>query len=201
MGYHFAVSRVAAPDRTTSTTDVEALSRRALRARGVEFEHLLRAELDAAAHAAPELPEPKQLHKDLARGRAASVVTYGAALASLAMSPGVSDARLMRLMLKLMAWVGSMRPRVKVSLMDAWQRETREQAEADVCQAMAVSAIERRDRAALARAIDETTDHIAAQQELLFAMQRAYREIEHMPARRIVARPTLAAAVAAGVAR
>lgn len=194
MGYHLTVSRVAAPDRIPSTTLVDSLSRRALRDRGVEFEHLLRTELDAAAHSARELPEPKQLHKDLARGRAASMVTYGAALASLAMSPDVSDARLMRFMLKLMAWVGSMRPRVKASLMEAWQTETREQAEADVCQAMAVSAIERKDRAALERAIDETTDHIAAQQELLFAMQRAHRELAKRPTHRIVVRSVVAAA-------
>lgn len=187
MGYHLAGSRVAAPERTVSTTLVDALSRRALRDRGVEFEHLVRRELDDAAHACTELPEPKQLHKDLARGRAASLVTYGAALASLAMSPNISDARLMRLFLKLMAWVGSMRPRVQRSLLEVWATETREQAEADVCQAAALSAIERKDRAALARAIDETTDHIAAQQELLFALKRADRELaQTAPPRRIV---------------
>lgn len=198
MTYPLTVSRVAAPDRTAVPSLREALSRRALRERGIEFEHLVRAELDAAAHAAPELPEPKQLHKDLARGRAASMVTYGAALASLAMDPAVSDARLMRLLLKLMAWVGSMRPRVRRSLVDAWATETREQAEADVSQAQALHAIERKDRAALSRAIDETTDHIAAQQELLFALQRAYREVQQAaPARRVVTRPVLVAAAGA----
>lgn len=195
MGYHLSSSRVAAPERTASTALVDALSRRALRDRGVEFEHLMRHELDAAAHSAREIPEPKQLHKDLARGRAASLVTYGAALASLAMSPDVSDARLMRILLKLMAWVGSMRPRVKRSLLDAWELETREQAEADVCQARALTAIQRKDRAALARAIDETTDHIAAQQELLFAMQRTYREWQQeAPVHRVIMRPALVAA-------
>lgn len=194
MGYHLTVSRVAAPDRTTSTALRDALSRPALRDRGMEFEHLLRSELDAAAHSAPQLPEPKQLHKDLARGRAMSMVQYGAALASLALDPRVSDARLMRLMLKLMAWVGSMRPRVKASLLDAWKVETREQAEADVCQADALSAIERKDRTALARAIDETVDHIAAQQELLFALQRAHRELSKAVTHRVVVRPAMAAA-------
>lgn len=194
MGYHLSVSRVAAPDRTESTALVDGVSRRSLRARGVEFEQLVRSELDAAAHAARALPEPKQLHKDLARGRAASMVTYGAALASLALSPDVPDARLHRILLKLMAWVGSMRPRVRQSLLEAWQCETREQAEADVCQAHALSAIDRKDRAALARAIDETADHIAAQQQLLFAMQRAYRELMEAPPRRVVVRPAFAAA-------
>lgn len=197
MSYPLTVSRVAALERTHPTSLVDALSRRALRDRGIEFEHLVRSELDAAAHAAPELPEPKQLHKDLARGRAASMVTYGAALASLAMDPHVSDARLMRLMLKLMAWVGSMRPRVKRSLLEAWSDETHEQAEADVAQAHALSALERKDRCAIARAIDETVDHIAKQHELLFALQRAYRELQKAaPARRVVVRPALAAAVA-----
>jgi hypothetical protein len=194
MTYPCAVSRVAAPERTAPTRLVDALSRPALRERGIEFELLVRAELNAAAHSTPALPEPKQLHKDCARGRAMSMVQYGAALASLAMDPAVSDARLMRLMLKLMAWVGSMRPRVHASLLDVWSAETKEQAEADVAQAHALSAIERNDRGALARAIDETTDHIAQQHELLFALQRAYRQLAPAPRRRLLARPVLAAA-------
>lgn len=194
MGYHTPVSRVAAPERTVSTELVDVLSRRELRARGVEFELLLRSELDEAVHASLEIPEPKQLHKDILRGRAFSTVQYGAALASLALSPNVSDARLQRLLLKIMAWVGAMRPRVKRSLTDVWMQETREQAEADVCQANALHAIERGDRVALARAIDETVDHIAAQQELLFALQRAHREVQQAaPPRRVTTvRPLVA---------
>ena len=48
MSYPLTVSRVAALERSASTSLVDAVSRRALRDRGIEFELLVRAELDAA---------------------------------------------------------------------------------------------------------------------------------------------------------
>jgi hypothetical protein len=185
MIYPAVGTRVAA---CRPTPPAPPLSREQARTYGLQFAALLQREIDAAARECPALPEPKQLLADLARGRAASVVTYGAALASLAATPGLSDRRLSRIYVRVLAWVASIRPTTPVCLGDAWEAETLAQASADVHQARAMQAIEKRDVVALDRAIAETSGHITAQQQLLTALERARRQVATLPSpvRRVV---------------
>jgi hypothetical protein len=175
----FSGSRVAAPvphqiERQQRTAPV---SREQCRSLGTQFVEMLRGEIDEAAHGCAQLPEPKQMYKDIARGRDASAVTFGAALVGLALSPDMTDRRFAKLSLRLVSWLQALRPRTAPSLMSAWADETHAQASADVSQALAVTAIERRDRGALDAAIAETASHIAAMQQLLAAMQMARRSL------------------------
>ena len=179
MAYHFSGSRVAAldPHYTETAQRTTRVTREQCRALGEQFAVMMRREIDEAAHSCAELPEPKQLYKDLARGRDASAITFGAALVGLAISPTMTDRRFARFTLRVSSWLQSLRPRAVTTVMNAWMHELHAQATADISQAIAVTALERRDRGALDTAIAETASHIAAQQELLTALQRARRNL------------------------
>lgn len=178
MRYQTVEGRVEA-SRPRTAAQPRAALREELMARGEEFDQFLRDEISAMAHECEVVPEPKALFHDLApqRHRAASVATMGAALTALARNHSLPRHRLDRFLVRLTAWMHSGAVQSPESLLEAWSRETMMQAAADVTQARALSALDRQDRVALDRAIDDTAAHIAALQRLLAMQQHARSQL------------------------
>lgn len=191
MDYPHSVPHVAAC-ATLAVTSRDVTSRGALRAHGAEFEDELRAAIGEAADSAPHYPEPKTLVRDIARGRPASTQQFGAALVAISAST-ISDADWQRLWVRLASWGASLRPSATACLQETFIAECRHQAEADPHQAMLLVAMDRRDRAAIERAVTVTEQHIAAQQLLLAAMKRQLRDMRPAPVHRVTVRPALVA--------
>lgn len=147
--------------------------------RGVEFDAFLRRELKLLAHSGEQVPAPRQLFYDLSREeqRPLSMARVGQALQAIALSPLISDGRFFALAEHVAGWIRSLRPGVCTSLQARWEQETLAQADADVSQAKAISAIDRRDIAALDAAIAETSEHLGEQQRLLASYITARRAL------------------------
>ena len=75
------------------------------------------------------------------------------------------------------AWLDSLRVSCATSLRAQWERETTAQAEADIAQSGAIFAVELRDPCAIARAIDETREHLAHERCVLSRLYIAQREL------------------------
>lgn len=158
-------------------------ARRALYALGTELEQLLVHDIDRVVHTETKhVPAPRQLFYDLLRqdGRTpVTVAAVGAALSAIARTPAIADRVLVTITEHFGAWLLSHRDATPGCLTTHWASETEAQAEADVAQARALTALERRDLAAIEAAIDETTQHIAESQRLaarLIATRRAIVE-------------------------
>ncbi len=183
MTYPATVARVAAlaPQRIDGARRLAPLTRDECRTIGAQFVAFVREEIGEAARSCAEIPEPKQLVKDVKRGRDASDETIASALVALALCPTMTDRKFARFTRRVSSWLDGLRPRSAPSLMNAWAQATQLQATGDVTQALAVTAIERGDRAALDTAIAATAAHIAAESHLLAAMQRARIEMTASP--------------------
>jgi hypothetical protein len=143
-------------------------SRETFRRFGQLFVQRLDSLIDEVAHRYRPIPGG-QLTKDLLRGHAASMETYGAALAAIAFR---SPAACAEIFVSLAAWLHIVRPMPEGRLKCAALRESKEQGEADVAIWGAVDAVERKDPAALDRAIIETREHVVALQELLAVLEQ-----------------------------
>lgn len=156
-------------------------ARRQLRALGEELELMLVHEVDRVVHTETKhVPAPRQLYYDMLRtdGRTpVTVANLGAALAGLSRTPAIADHVLSTIGALVTAWLFSHRQTADGCLSDHWAHETRAQADADVAQARALTALERRDLPAIEAAIEETTQHIAELQRFAARLIATRREI------------------------
>lgn len=175
---------VAATCPTTSPrprADRITAERAALREHGAVFALLLQQEITSCARAAGT-NEGGDLLKDLGRGRCASIVQYGAALAALARDPQLSRVRRRRILGAITAWMDSLAPEVRPSFYDALTHEAVQQAEADVATMRMVIAWETNDRTVMRAALDEITDHIASLEQLrAIITERLLRDAPRRP--------------------
>lgn len=106
--------------------------------------------------------------QDLIRGRTSSAERIGEAIAD-AVQHGADPVQVLAVGERIHGWFRALvRMRIPVpSLMDAWETESREQLEADLAQRRAINS---RDPGAIAHAIRETDEHLAAAQQLRDAL-------------------------------
>ena len=108
--------------------------------------------------------------QDLLRGRTASAARFGEAIAD-AVAHGADIVQVGAIAQKIAGWFRSLVATAKVSLIECWERETREQVEADLAQRRAMTS---NDPSVLARAIVETDEHLASAQLLRDALAARY---------------------------
>ena len=146
---------------------------------GEEFDRFLRLAITRVAQRADRIPAPETMFYELARDepRSFSMARIGHALQALAASPLVHDRDFFALAESVAGYIRGLRPGGDRSLHEQWADETQAQADADVVQAKALGAVERRDVAALDAAIAETTEHLGEQQRLLAGLVAGKRRV------------------------
>jgi hypothetical protein len=100
--------------------------------------------------------------QDVLRGRTASAARIGEAFADAA-AHGADPVHVLAIGERLSSWFRTLLQCAMPTLVDAWERETREQVEADLAQRRAMVS---NDPHVLAHALQETDEHIAAAQLL-----------------------------------
>jgi short subunit dehydrogenase-like uncharacterized protein len=137
------------------------------RAAGAEF---LRLQLDAVDTITLEVGrsnlDRRFVVSDLLRGRTASAERIGEAIADAA-AHGADMVHVMAIGERVTSWLRRLVQRAVPSLVDCWERETREQVEADLAQRRAMASS---DPHVLAHALQETDEHIASAQLLRDAL-------------------------------
>lgn len=178
MAYHNSSTRVAAgtaPTRRPTCGRTEQQLRELYRSRGAELDALLRNEVVSLSEQCTVIPEPAQLIKDIKRGRGASMIAIGAALAAIAESPTLPERRLHVTAVRLAGWLGSLQPSGAENLESASARETLLQAHTDISQYGAIIGLRRGDVVAIDRAIGDLTSEIDAKYVLLAQLEHARR--------------------------
>lgn len=104
----------------------------------------------------------RMVTQDLLRGRTTSAARIGEAFADAALH-GADVVQIGAIAQRISGWFRGLVMSAHLSLVECWERETREQVEADLAQRRAMSS---NDPSILARAILETDEHLAAAQLL-----------------------------------
>lgn len=104
--------------------------------------------------------------QDVLRGRTASAARIGEAFADAALH-GADAVHLGAVAQRIAGWFRSLVHTATHSLVECWERETREQVEADLAQRRAMTS---NDPAVLVKAITETDEHLASAQLLRDAL-------------------------------
>jgi hypothetical protein len=104
----------------------------------------------------------RMVAQDVLRGRTSSAARIGEAIAD-AVSHGADRVRVLAVGERVSGWFRRLVRTSPVSLIEAFDRETHEQAAADCAQRRAFAS---QDPAVIARAIHETGEHVAAAQQL-----------------------------------
>jgi hypothetical protein len=106
------------------------------------------------------------LAKDIARGRTTNAALLGESIADAA-THGADPVAVGAIAQRVASWFRTLVSQARVSLVDCWERETREQVEADLAQRRAMTS---NDPSVLAHAIAETDEHLASAQLLRDAL-------------------------------
>ncbi|HYW49657.1 MAG TPA: hypothetical protein VE861_03575 [Gemmatimonadaceae bacterium] len=109
----------------------------------------------------------RMVAQDVLRGRTASAARIGEAFADAA-SHGADPVHVLAIGERIASWFRSLLHTARQSLVECWERETREQVEADLAQRRAMAS---NDPHVLAHALQETDEHIAAAQLLRDALE------------------------------
>ncbi len=171
-------------------------TRAELRAHGERFADRIYALIYEIAHRHRPMPGG-QLTRDLFReGRGASLATYGAVLAALAIE---CPSEVALIFVSLSAWLHAVRPLPPGAFRDAVMSESKEDGEQNVAAWAAADAVERRDVPALERLAKETAEHIVAAQHLLTVVEHEIAKLRparatSSPVRRVIANPRFIAA-------
>jgi hypothetical protein len=104
--------------------------------------------------------------QDILRGRTTSAARIGEAIADAA-AHGADPVHVAAIASSVASWFRRLVSKATHSLVEIWERETREQGEADIAQRRAMSS---NDPAILAAALRETDEHLAAAQLLRDAL-------------------------------
>ncbi len=146
------------------------------RREAAQFEHDIRSLLAELEQSCARRPQPKDLVKDVVRGRPASEETLLAALLTVARAAPV-DA-VLRFTQQLFArLIATTHPAQVPCSWTAFVAETQAQGPADLAQVNALHAIELGDRVAIDRAIESTVAHTWRSLELVTALTTARESI------------------------
>lgn len=173
-----------------------ATSRSELRAHGERFAERIQSLIYEIAHRHRPMPGG-QLTRDLFKeGRGASLATYGAVLAAVALE---HPSEVALIFVSLSAWLHSVRPLPPGAFRDAVLSESKEEGEQNIAAWAAADAVERHDVPALERLGKETAEHIVAAQHLLTVVEQELSKLRgprpsKSPVRRIIANPRFLAA-------
>lgn len=171
-----------------SGQSVEALPASQLRAEcRREAEDLERKFRDAIGWLARQLSprvQPIDLVKDVERFRDASLTTLLAALIACMRHPKLTAPMLLRFAIKVWTAILDYRPLMDVQAFDeVYAEDTRSEAEADVDQAIAVSAGERLCIPKLDRMVESTEREVASSLNLLMFARRLRERARRSPSR------------------
>lgn len=112
----------------------------------------------------------RMLAQDILRGRTTNAALLGESMAD-AVNHGADPVAVGAIAQRIAGWFRGLVATAKHSLIECWERETREQVEADLWQRRAMTSS---DPAVLATAISETDDHLASAQLLRDALAARY---------------------------
>lgn len=112
----------------------------------------------------------RMVAQDVLRGRTSSAARIGEAIADAA-AHGADPVHVLAIGERVSSWFRTLLQRATPTLVEAWERETREQVEADLAQRRAMVS---NDPHVLAHALHETDEHIAAAQLLRDAIAQRH---------------------------
>jgi hypothetical protein len=108
----------------------------------------------------------RMVASDVIRGRTSNTERCGEAIADAALH-GADPVRVRAVGQAVCSWFRTLVSAARASLIDCWERETREQGEADIAQRRALTS---HDASVIEHAIAETDEHVAAALELRDAL-------------------------------